>query len=139
VTDSIQSVSAATRSSGQIATDVLESARQLAAKADLLHEEVDSFLAAIKDEEKFTHSEDLAFADFVRTGATDLAHRLEAAIERGEISPDHLFDEFYQPIPDTTPQQVMRSASGVSHTKFWPRCELAACAIGNKRPDTCTR
>ncbi len=106
VTDSIQSVSAATSSSGQIATDVLESARQLAAKADLLHEEVDSFLAAIKDEEKFTHSEDLAFADFVRAGATDLAHRLEAAIERGEISLDHLFDESYQPIPGTTPQQV---------------------------------
>ncbi|KIL98453.1 Methyl-accepting chemotaxis protein [Paramagnetospirillum magnetotacticum MS-1] len=106
VTDSIQSVSAATSSSGQIAADVLDSARQLSAKADSLHAEVDSFLAAIKDEEQMTHNDDLAFAEFVKTGAADLSRRLESAVERGEISLEKLFDETYQPIPGTSPQQV---------------------------------
>ncbi|WP_269446026.1 methyl-accepting chemotaxis protein [Paramagnetospirillum magneticum] len=106
VTDSIQSVSAATSSSGQIATDVLDSARQLVAKADSLHAGVDSFLAAIKNEEQITHSDDLAFADYVRAGAADLARRLEGAVERGEIGLDDLFDDSYQPIPGTSPQQV---------------------------------
>ncbi|CUW41743.1 Methyl-accepting chemotaxis protein [Magnetospirillum sp. XM-1] len=106
VTDSIQSVSAATSSSGQIATDVLESARQLAAKADSLHHEVDSFLAAIKDEEQYSHSDDLVYADYVRDGAAMMAQRLEEAVRKGEIEYYQLFDETYQPISGTAPQQV---------------------------------
>jgi len=106
VTDSIQSVSAATSSSGQIATDVLDSARQLAAKADSLHQEVDSFLAAIKDEEQYSQSDDLVYADYVKAGAAQMATLLETAVERGEIGLEQLFDESYQPVPGSAPQQV---------------------------------
>jgi methyl-accepting chemotaxis protein len=106
VTDSIQSVSAATSSSGQIASDVLQSARHLSAKAEHLHKEVDSFLAAIKDEDQYSQSDDLVYADYVRSSASEMARRLEEAVEKGAITLDQLFDESYQPIAGTKPQQV---------------------------------
>lgn len=48
--------------------------------------------------------------DIVRAGATAIGRTFEAAIDRGEIGLNDLFDENYVPIPNTRPQKF--------HTRF---------------------
>jgi methyl-accepting chemotaxis protein len=49
---------------------------------------------------------DTPFVERAQAAAVEIAGRLEAAVERGEITLDALFDEAYVPIPGTNPGQV---------------------------------
>ena len=50
---------------------------------------------------------DYPFIGKIRAVAAEIGHLLEKSIDRGEISLNDLFDESYQPIAGTNPQQYM--------------------------------
>lgn len=112
VTENIRGVAKAAGTAGQMANHVLDSAQGLTSQAGDLRVEVESFLADILDEDKHAESENDIIGKFVQNTAATIAKAFEAAVEHGEISESDLFDEDYQSIPQTDPQQFL--------TKFVP-------------------
>ncbi len=105
VTSNIQGVASAAEASGRIAADVLSSAHHLTGQADTLRTEVEKFLADIRDDDTSGTERDAVFIDSVCQKAAEISALFEAAVDKGEISIDDLFDEAYQPISGTQPQQ----------------------------------
>ena len=105
VTDNIQGVASAAESAGRIAGDVLTSAQNLTDQATTLRAEVERFLSDIREEDSTATQRDAVFLDFVTSRAGEISALFEQAVDRGEVSLDDLFDESYQPIPGTNPQQ----------------------------------
>ncbi len=59
-------------------------------------------------------TEDSRFVHAAQAGAQRIAERLEAALANGEITEAALFDETYQPMPGTDPQQVTAAFTGLT-------------------------
>jgi methyl-accepting chemotaxis protein len=51
--------------------------------------------------------EDTPFIKAVQTAAKEMSRAFEAGVDAGDITMEELFDENYQPIPGTDPEQVM--------------------------------
>ncbi len=71
-------------------------------------QEIDKQVANLATQTAFvTTVADLPFVSAARQGAAQITELFERALERGEIRLDDLFDETYQPIPGSNPQQFM--------------------------------
>jgi len=63
---------------------------------------------------------DRAQIEDVQAAAQDLSMRLEAAVDKGDITMAALFSEQYQPVPGTNPQQVIAPFTTLTDRLFPP-------------------
>lgn len=63
----------------------------------------------------------------VQAAAQELSHRLEAAVDKGDITMAALFSEQYQPIPGTDPQQLIAPFTTLTDRLF-PQVQEATLA-----------
>ncbi len=71
-------------------------------------EAIDKQVANLATQTAFvTTVADLPFVSAARQGAAEIAAAFEEAVRRGELRLDDLFDEHYQPIQGSNPQQFM--------------------------------
>ncbi len=70
-------------------------------------------------------SEDGKFIDYVQDKARQISALFEAALERGEISMQALFDRSYRPIAGTDPQQLMAPFTPLTDKLLPPMLESA--------------
>jgi methyl-accepting chemotaxis protein len=71
-------------------------------------QEIDKQVANLATQTAFvTTVADLPFVSAARRGAAQIAEAMEQALQRGEIRMEDLFDETYQPIQGSNPQQFM--------------------------------
>ena len=76
-------------------------------------------------------TEDSAFIDRACLTAGKLGELLDAAVDRGEITMDALFDRTYQPIPNTNPEQHMARFTKLTDRLFTPVQEEVLAANDN--------
>lgn len=72
---------------------------------------------------------DTPYIDLAQRVAADIAAALERALASGQIKPERLFDERYQPIPGTQPPQHSTSYNDVADALFPPIQEAALNAL----------
>lgn len=99
----IGSVGEASLSTQGTAQSVLDSSHHLAQQAEHLRGEIESFLAHVAD--TGLHSDDEPFITLAQQKAVAIAAAFEEALDLGRISLEALFDQNYQPLPATNPQQ----------------------------------
>ncbi|HEY9080626.1 methyl-accepting chemotaxis protein [Magnetovibrio sp.] len=93
---------------GNFAVEVTDESRRL----NVANDHVGRLLSLSEDlieqvVENGLEIDDTPFIVAVRKAAQQISTTFEAAVDAGEITMDELFDENYQPIPGTDPQQVM--------------------------------
>lgn len=76
-------------------------------------------------------SSEKQFIDRVCADAAQLSERLEAALDRGDISENALFSTDYRPIPGTDPAQVLAPFTALTDRLF-PQVQEAALALSER-------
>ena len=76
-------------------------------------------------------SSEKQFIDRVCADAAQLSERLEAALDRGDISEAALFSTDYRPIPGTDPAQVLAPFTALTDRLF-PQVQEAALALSER-------
>ena len=69
-----------------------------------LNDESEAFALRVKNAESIAKAHEVFFTGVI-SRAADIAARFERAVDNGDISMEALFDQSYQPIPGTNPQQ----------------------------------
>lgn len=83
---------------------VLWSARSLNQVVSALSVESEKFIERVRHAEQTADQNEVFFSAVV-WHAAEISRRFERAVETGDITFEELFDQKYEPIPNTTPQQ----------------------------------
>lgn len=137
VEQGVQRISQAAEASRQLSLGVNEQVRLMEGSVDQARKELTSAFkrsdAVLNVSERLmdviascgVQTADSPYIELVQRVAEQVSQALESAVQGGRISLEHLFDEHYQPLPGTQPQQHTARFNALSDDLF-PAIQEAA-------------